>query len=331
MRTTSPLIALTLTLALGMPVAAQGQRPGRAGASYPRPGLDAASGPVAAPIVSTSTVGVPPVRPDRWGSKVGGRWWGGANAPGGWPAYRRPVRGMVVPGYWNSPRFGVSDWAVYRLPQPPVGYRWTRYYDDAVLIDPRGAVYDSVHDVDWDGAARAGHAGGYPPPPPPVRRDDGLGGAAIGAVAGGVAGNLVAGRGDRLGGTLIGAGVGAVAGYAIDRAEDRRRRMPPGHDDYGAPDYGYPGDYPPPPPPPPAMGRRIVTRDGTTVTTTTTVGTLAEGQPGYYDSGYYYPAPTVTTIVVQGAPVTTTTTTTTTEVVRQAPRRARIRSKLVRR
>ena len=331
MRTTSPLIALTLTLALGAPVAAQGQGPGRAGASYPRPGLDAASWPVAAPIVSTSTVGVPPVRPDRWGSKVGGRWWGGANAPGGWPAYRRPVRGMVVPGYWNSPRFGVSDWAVYRLPQPPVGYRWTRYYDDAVLIDPRGAVYDSVHDVDWDGAGRAGHAGGYPPPPPPVRRDDGLGGAAIGAVAGGVAGNLVAGRGDRLGGTLIGAGVGAVAGYAIDRAEDRRRRMPPGHDDYGAPDYGYPGDYPPPPPPPPAMGRRIVTRDGTTVTTTTTVGTLAEGQPGYYDSGYYYPAPTVTTIVVQGAPVTTTTTTTTTEVVRSAPRRARIRSKLVRR
>jgi hypothetical protein len=152
MRTTSPLIALTLALALGAPVAAQGQGPGRAGASYPRPGLDAASGPVAAPIVSTSTVGVPPVRPDRWGSKVGGRWWGGANAPGGWPAYRRPVRGMVVPGYWNSPRFGVSDWAVYRLPQPPVGYRWTRYYDDAVLIDPRGAVYDSVHDVDWDGA-----------------------------------------------------------------------------------------------------------------------------------------------------------------------------------
>ncbi|MEJ8629102.1 RcnB family protein [Sphingomonas sp. I4] len=93
-----------------------------------------------------------PVRDARWGSQVGGRWWGGANAPGGWRAYRRPVRGMIMPSYWNDPRFGVQDWAVYTLPQPPVGYRWSRYYDDAVLIDPRGSVYDSVSGVNWDGA-----------------------------------------------------------------------------------------------------------------------------------------------------------------------------------
>ncbi len=318
------IIAMPLAVTLNAPAMAQ------AGARYPRPHFDAPPPPPGQPsVTTTSTVGTPPVRGQRWGSRVGGRWWGGANAPGGWRAYRRPVRGMVMPSYWNDPRFGVEDWAVYTLPQPPVGYHWSRYYDDAVLIDPRGSVYDSVYGVDWDGMGQPGYTGsGYPPP---VRRDDGLGGAAIGAVAGGVAGNLIAGRGNRVGGTLIGAGVGAAAGYAIDRAEDRRRGMAPGYDDYGRSgydgDYGYRDDYSPPP----AMGRRIVTRDGTTVTTTTTVGTLAPGRPGYYDGGYYYPAPTVTTIVVQGAPVTTTTTTTTTEIVRAAPRRASVRSKLVRR
>ncbi|WP_332785551.1 RcnB family protein [Sphingomonas sp. PB1R3] len=315
---------MTLTLMASAPAFAQ------AGARYPRPDFDAAASPTASPpssrimssqpVVTTYRSG--PVRDARWGSQVGGRWWGGANAPGGWRAYRRPVRGMVMPSYWNDPRFGVQDWAVYTLPQPPVGYRWSRYYDDAVLIDARGSVYDSVSGVNWAG----GGADTMPPPPRYARRDDGLGGAAIGAVAGGVAGNLVAGRGNRLGGTLIGAGVGAAAGYAIDRAEDRRRTMAPYYDDYGQPDYGYQGDYPPPPPPPPAMGRRVVTSDGTTVTTTTTVGTLADGRSGYYDSGYYYPAPTVTTVVIQGPPVTTTTTTTTTQIVRPMRRRSRVRS-----
>lgn len=330
MRTLSHLISLSLATMVSAPVVAQERAPLRAGASYPRPNIDTTSPTMVRPEVTTRTVGNGPMRRDRWGSRVGGRWWGGANAPGGWPAYRRPVRGTVLPGYWNSPRFAIDDWAVYRLPEPPAGYRWSRYYDDAVLIDPRGGVYDSMAGLDWDGAGAPDYAGaGYPPPPPPpVRRDRGLGGAAIGAVAGGIAGNVIAGRDDRLGGTLIGAGVGAAAGYAIDRAEDRRTRMAPGYDDYGQPDYGYRDDYAPPPPPP-ATGRRWVTRDGSTVTTTTTVGTLASGRPGYYDDGYYYPAPTVTTVVVQGPPVTTTTTTT--EVVRTAPRRIRTRSKLVRR
>jgi hypothetical protein len=48
-------------------------------------------------------------------------------------------------------------------------------------------------------------------------RCDGTGGAIIGAVAGGLLGNAVAGRGDRTAGTLIGGGLGAVAGNAIGR------------------------------------------------------------------------------------------------------------------
>lgn len=53
--------------------------------------------------------------------------------------------------------------------------------------------------------------------------DDGVGGAVIGGLIGGVAGNRIAGSGDRLVGTVVGAGVGAVAGAAIDRAEDSGR------------------------------------------------------------------------------------------------------------
>ncbi len=49
------------------------------------------------------------------------------------------------------------------------------------------------------------------------RCDRGTGGTIIGAIAGGLLGNTVAGRGDRGVGTIVGAGVGALAGRAIDR------------------------------------------------------------------------------------------------------------------
>ena len=230
----------------------------------------AGHGPGASPSVTMGKA--------RWGSNVNGRWWGGVNAPGGWTAYRRPARGYVLPSYWISPRFTVSNWNGYGLTQPTNGYRWIRYYDDAVLIDGRGSVYDVAEGVDWDRydqgyytddtSVYAGPADrgayvpddGYPrdgriPRAPDDRRDrvsrrgsNGLAGAAVGAAVGGVAGNVIAGRGNRLGGTLIGAGVGAAAGYAVDkssdRAGDRRRR-----------------DYAPPPPPPPAYGVRYDDRD----------------------------------------------------------------------
>ncbi|MDE0879226.1 MAG: RcnB family protein [Sphingomonas bacterium] len=218
----------------------------------------------------------------RWGSNVGGHWWGGVNAPGGWNAYRRPVRGYVLPSYWISPRFYVNNWSGYGLRQPTAGYRWVRYYDDAVLIDNRGSVYDVADGIDWDqydqgyytddttvysGPTDRGYdAGGnyaqgvyaqgaYPqgrgtPVPPgyagqPVHREqngsNGLAGAAVGAAVGGVAGNLIAGKGNRLGGTLIGAGVGGLAGYAVDKSSSTKPR-------YARPPVA--PDYPPPPPPP---------------------------------------------------------------------------------
>ena len=111
---------------------------------------------------------------------------------------------------------------------------YERDYDRGGYGDPRG--YE-----DRGGYDRAGRYGyDAPPPPPPVyargygrrgfrdveygprggrgyRCDKGTGGTIIGAIAGGLLGNGIAGRGDRGAGTIIGAGVGALAGRAIDR------------------------------------------------------------------------------------------------------------------
>lgn len=112
-----------------------------------------------------------------------------------------------------------------------------------------------------------------PPPPPPqgyypnaypqpdprwaemtercakVYGDKGVGGALLGGVIGGVAGNRIAGKGDRVLGTVAGAAVGAVAGNVIDKAEDKSLRRE--CDDYFAslppqpyPGAPYPGGYP---------------------------------------------------------------------------------------
>jgi len=47
-------------------------------------------------------------------------------------------------------------------------------------------------------------------------------GALVGAVAGGVLGNAVAGRGARTEGTVLGAGVGAVAGHQIAKGKAKK-------------------------------------------------------------------------------------------------------------
>jgi len=99
----------------------------------------------------------------RWGGSVGGHWQGGTHAPGGWNAYRRPSRGWIMPSYWISPSFFISDFGTYGLSTPPQGYSWSRYYDDAVLTDRSGRIYDSVSGIDWDSYDSAdayGYGGG---------------------------------------------------------------------------------------------------------------------------------------------------------------------------
>lgn len=53
-------------------------------------------------------------------------------------------------------------------------------------------------------------------------RDNGTGGAVIGAIAGGLLGSQVAERGDRTTGAVVGGALGAVAGHLIDKSDGRR-------------------------------------------------------------------------------------------------------------
>lgn len=228
-------------LTLAAIIAATAAAPGLA-----QTGAGTTGSPRAAPVtaqrppVAVTQVGAGPSGQARWGRSVNGRWHGGVQAPGGWRAYRRPVRGWVMPRYWYAPAFVVRNYAAYGLTAPPPGYYWSRYYDDAVLIDDRGAVYDTRGGIDWDryddGYRRDGYDvsrqngyvdGRYMRRDGDVaaRPDDGVGGAVIGGIVGGVAGNAIARRGNRLAGTLIGAGAGVMAGAAIDKAEDSGRRV----------------------------------------------------------------------------------------------------------
>ena len=51
--------------------------------------------------------------------------------------------------------------------------------------------------------------------------DKGNGGLAIGAIAGGLLGNAVAGRGDKTLGTVLGAAGGGLLGRSVDRSDGR--------------------------------------------------------------------------------------------------------------
>ncbi|MCH8685867.1 glycine zipper 2TM domain-containing protein [Pedomonas mirosovicensis] len=51
------------------------------------------------------------------------------------------------------------------------------------------------------------------------KKDDGTTGTIVGAIGGGVLGNLIAPGGSKTLGTILGAGAGALAGRAIDRGD----------------------------------------------------------------------------------------------------------------
>ena len=177
----SRLIAMIVLPAAVMasPASAQRLEPGAGqyGAQYGAPIASApqtiTQGRVAPPVpVQVRTVQGPPAhtinqlpqgpRASRWGGQINGRWEGGYRAPGGWAAYRRPTRGWRVPNYWIGSNFFIDDYAYFGLATPPRGYRWIRYYDDAVMIDDRGRVYDSVGNIGWDRYEGAYAVGGQP-------------------------------------------------------------------------------------------------------------------------------------------------------------------------
>ena len=86
-----------------------------------------------------------------------------------------------------------------------------RYYDDRGYRNRDSRYYGGRRNNRYEGRRFENRC-----------RDNGTGGTVIGALAGGLLGNQVAGRGDRLLGTIIGGGAGALAGRAIDRSDGRR-------------------------------------------------------------------------------------------------------------
>ncbi len=103
-----------------------------------------------------------PRRGNRWGGMIDGRWYAGAQAPGGWRSYRRLGRGHHLPAYWMGSSFRIPDYLSWGLAAPPAGYFWVRYYDDAVLVDGGGNVWDSVGGIAWaDADAYADAGDGY--------------------------------------------------------------------------------------------------------------------------------------------------------------------------
>ena len=259
----------------------------------------AASGPAAPPAATQGWTGghvaprpAPPAH--RWGPRYQGRWYAGWRAPGGWNAYRRPAYGYVLPRYWVDPSYYIANYSAYGLPAPAYGYGWSRYYDDAVMTDRYGRVYDHRRHIDWNryegGYGPDGDyadAPGYDGPPPPARpgasydrdyryADDGVTTGNEYDYDGRWTGTWTTEDGRKVQGTYDGRFEGQVrgAGMAHGAHWDGGPPMPPG---------------------------------------------------GYVSGGYYYPAPIVTTVTVQPAVTTTTTTTYVTEkvVYRKPVRKAR--------
>ena len=54
--------------------------------------------------------------------------------PSGW-YYRRWTYGQVLPAMFWAQNYRIASWANFGLMEPPFGYQWVRYGDDAILVD----------------------------------------------------------------------------------------------------------------------------------------------------------------------------------------------------
>lgn len=69
--------------------------------------------------------------------------------PFGWNYRSYSIGSRLWPSYYRS-SYWLNDPWMYRLPYAPPGYRWIRYYDDALLIDMwDGQVVDVIRDFFW--------------------------------------------------------------------------------------------------------------------------------------------------------------------------------------
>ena len=213
-------VLATLTL---IPAAAMAQMDARVGAP-PIPALPPMSAPMPQPGPMPDMPRPPMGQPGPAGDRS-------TTGPGGSNAYQAPSYGYSLPRHWIAPSHYVADYRRFGLPAPAPGYGWSRYYDDMVLTDRWGRVYD------WRDARDMRDGGGDDRP---RRRDrSGIVGAIVGGAVGALTGNLIAGAGYRLAGSLIGGGVGALAGQAVDRGSGR------GGNRGGGDEWGYERGYRP--------------------------------------------------------------------------------------
>ena len=69
--------------------------------------------------------------------------------PFGWSYRPYSIGWRLWPSYYSS-RYWINDPWQYRLPYAPPGYRWIRYWNDAVLVDTwSGEVVDVVYNFFW--------------------------------------------------------------------------------------------------------------------------------------------------------------------------------------
>jgi hypothetical protein len=69
--------------------------------------------------------------------------------PFGWSYRPYSIGWRLWPSYYSS-RYWINDPWEYRLPYAPPGYRWIRYWDDALLVDTwTGEVVDVIPNFFW--------------------------------------------------------------------------------------------------------------------------------------------------------------------------------------
>ena len=69
--------------------------------------------------------------------------------PFGWNYRPFQIGWRLWPSYYSS-RYWIDDPWEYRLPYAPPGYRWVRYWDDALLVDTwNGQVVDVIYNFFW--------------------------------------------------------------------------------------------------------------------------------------------------------------------------------------
>jgi hypothetical protein len=69
--------------------------------------------------------------------------------PFGWNYRPYSIGWRLWPSYYGS-RYWINDPWQYRLPYAPPGYRWVRYWNDAILVDTfSGEVVDVLYDFFW--------------------------------------------------------------------------------------------------------------------------------------------------------------------------------------